>query len=477
MRDPSDVTTKQGPLTRRSFLRGLSLALAALPLRPALSFAQAGTTRFFSRERADRPKRVVVVGAGLAGLTAAYELTLANHDVTVFEARNRAGGRVFTIRDEFADGLTAEGGAEWVDDVHEYLLKYVDELGLSLEEGGFPEGDDAASLAPDAAAARRKLDDLVKQIDPFEHRHPSLGRYDGVSFYELLRSLGAPADLLAMAEQSCSDLMAVDMRSISALHMLNELALPKPKSSRRIEGGNDQVPKRLAAKLSERIHYGRPVVAIAQDANGARVTVLENGLRTTADADHVVVAAPFTTVRKIAVRPALAPDKARAIATLGMGQTLKAPMQFKDRFWLGGARKAFATLKGAIGSVYDASGRQPGPRGLLMGYFPARTGLEIGAMAPDRRLAAVLARVAKTYPEAPRKLEGAYLKWWKEDPWAGGAYAYFRPGEIMSVRPILARPEGRIHFAGEHTAGWQGYMNGAVESGHRVAREIHEATI
>src|ERR1051325_11560400 len=113
-------------LSRRSFLKGLTLALAAIPLRPVSSLAQRGTTQFFSREKADRSKRVIVVGAGLAGLTAAYELSRAGHDVTILEARNRAGGRVFTVR-EFADGLVAEGGAEFIDDVHDYALKYVNE--------------------------------------------------------------------------------------------------------------------------------------------------------------------------------------------------------------------------------------------------------------------------------------------------------------------------------------------------------------
>ena len=483
MRDMTDVTTKHralfanDDLSRRAFLKGLTLALAALPLRPVLGYAQAGTARFFSRERADRPKRVVVVGAGLAGLTAAYELSKAGHDVTVFEARNRVGGRVFTVRNEFADGLIAEGGAEWVDDVHDYVLKYVDEFGLALEKGGYAAGEEGIGLSPVAVAAERKLEEIVRQIDPFNHLHPSLPRYDGISFYELLRQLGAPPDLLEQQRQSCSDLMAINMESISALHMMNELALPKPKSSRRVEGGNDRLPKALAATMRDRIYYARPVVGISHTAASVRVAFLENGRHTTADAEHLVVAAPFTTVRDILIRPGLAPDKTHAIATLAMGQTLKAPLQFKERFWLKSAREPFSTLKGVIGSVYDASGRQEGPRGLLMGYFPDRTGIEIGSLPPAKRVAAVLARVASVYPEAPRQLEGAYVKWWKEDPWAGGAYAYFRPGEITTVRPILARPEGRIHFAGEHTAGWQGYMNGAIESGHRVAREIHEATI
>jgi monoamine oxidase len=102
--------------------------------------------------------------------------------------------------------------------------------------------------------------------------------------------------------------------------------------------------------------------------------------------------------------------------------------------------------------------------------------MEIASTPLDQRLEKILTKVNEIHPQARRYFEGGFVKWWQEDPWAGGTYAYFRPGEITTVRPIIAKPEGRLHFAGEHTAGWQGYMNGAVESGHRVAKEVHEST-
>jgi monoamine oxidase len=461
--------------TRRDFLKTFSLALAAIPLRSALNFPQVGTTQFFSREKTTRPKKVIVIGAGLAGLTAAYELTKAGHDVAVLEARNRAGGRVFTVR-EFADGLYAECGGEWVEHNHDYILRYVEEFGLSLYRGRFVDTEDEGlQFSPRARQPHERLQKLTKQVDPFNHQNPSLSEYDKLSFYELLEQLEAPPEMIEQMQRSVSGLMAINIESISALHLLNEFALPESQASFRIAGGNDLVPKALASQLRERIYYSRPVVKIAHDATSVHVTFLENGLQQTLSSERLVIAAPFTCVRNIEISPALSPEKMKAIATLSYGQIFKAPLQFRERFWLKQSDEPRKSLHGIIGSVYEATGGQAGPRGLLTAYIPDKSGVEIAGTPPEQRLEKVLKKVSEIHPEAPRYYEGGYVKWWQEDAWAGGTYAYFRPGEITTVRPILAKHEGRIHFAGEHTAGWQGYMNGAIESGHRVAGEVHNA--
>ena len=461
--------------SRRDFLKTLSLALAALPLRPALNFAQAGAAKFFSRQKTDRPKKIIILGAGLAGLTAGYELAKAGHEVTILEARNRAGGRVLTVREPFADNLYAECGGEWVESVHEYLLRYIDEFGLPLYRGSFLDTEDEGlQFSPRARKTHEQLEETVKKVDSFALQTPSLPELDKLSFYEFLQSMAAPPEMIEHMQRSVSALMAVNIESISALHILNEYALPESHGSFRIAGGNDLVPRALAAQLRERIHYSRPVVKVAQEAGGVQVTFLENGKQRVLGGERLIVAAPFTAVRKIAFVPALSAAKMQAINTLAYGQIMKAPLQFRERFWLKYQEEARKSLQNMIGSVYEASGGQAGSRGLLLAYIPDKSGIEMAGIPAEQRLDRILAKVSEIHPEAPQYFEGGYVKWWQEDPWAGGTYAYYRPGEITSVRPTIAQSEGRIHFAGEHTAGWQGYMNGAVESGHRVAREVHE---
>lgn len=462
--------------SRRDFLKVLSLALAAIPLRPAFSFPEKDPVKFFSRQKTERPKKVIIVGAGLAGLTAGYELSKAGHEVTILEAQNRVGGRVFTVREPFADGLYAECGGEWVESVHEYLLRYIDEFGLPLYRGSFRDTEDEGlKFSPRARKVHDRLEETVKKVDPSAHQNPSLPELDQLSFLEFLQKMEAPPDMIEQMQRSISGLMAINIESISALHILNEYALPESQASFRIAGGNDLVPKTLASHLREHIHYSRPAVKIEHDVSGVAVTFLENGTRQTITGERLVIAAPFTCVRKIEITPALSSEKMKAINTLAYGQILKAPLQFRQRFWLNKEGEPRKSLQNMIGSVYEASGGQAGVRGLLVAYIPDKSGMAMAGIATEQRLEKILAKVAEIHPEAPRFYEGGYVKWWQEDEWAGGTYAYFRPGQITSMRKTIAQPEGRIHFAGEHTAGWQGYMNGAVESGHRVAREIHEA--
>jgi len=459
--------------SRRDFLKTLSLALVAIPLRPALTLAQTGAAKFFSRQKTDRPKKVIVIGAGLAGLTTAYELTKAGHEVTILEARNRAGGRVFTVREPFADGLYAECGAEWVESNHEYLLRYIDEFGLPLYRGSFRDNEDEGlQYSPRGRKTHERLEEATKRVNSFEHLNPSLPELDKLSFYEFLKQMDAPPDMIEQMQRQISGLMATNIESISALHMLNEFALPEAPASFRVAGGNDQVPRTLAKHLREHIHYARPVVKIAHEAKSVQVTFLENGQQQIMNGQHVIIAAPFTCVRKMEITPALSAEKMKAINTLAYGQILKAPLQFRERFWLKYETEARKSLQNMIGSVYESTGGQPGPRGILLAYIPDKSGMEMASIPAEQRVEKILAKVAELHPEAPKHFEAGYAKWWQEDPWAGGTYAYFRPGEITTVRTMIAKPEGRIHFAGEHTAGWQGYMNGAVESGHRVAAEV-----
>jgi len=129
-----------------------------------------------------------------------------------------------------------------------------------------------------------------------------------------------------------------------------------------------------------------------------------------------------------------------------------------------------------IMAVWDNTVNQPGTRGILQSYTWLKYGRELGAMAEGERIALVLRHMDTVFPGSRENFEGATSYCWDQDPWARGAAAFYKPGQESSLHPHITRPEGRVHFAGEHTSAWPGWMQGALQSGHRVAREISEAS-
>jgi len=478
--------------TRRDFLRLSTTALVSateLLRRGAPARArQAEGAPLFHRRRAERPKNVLILGAGLAGLTAATELDQAGHRVRILEARTRPGGRVYSVRDPFVDGLHCELGGENVDESETYILHTIEQLGLPLNRNNVPGSvygngrlmsrDEARKEGGDVQALQKRVDDLAARVDPFNLSAPSLAEYDRMSYDELLHSLGATDAQRKILGNSMKGLMAIGPTKISGLHMLNEYALPRPhEGSYRVAGGNDTVPRELARRLADRVYYNRPVKAIEHSPTAVRAHFDENGSRQTFDAEYLIVAMPFSALRDVSITPPFSPPKMRAIAALKYGQLLKMGFQARRRMWdaAGGARRVSTDL--SIGSVYDATNGQRGPRGVLLCYLADEQALAMGAYPEETRIRRALDDLSRIFPTVRTEYESGATKFWRDDPWAGGTYAYFAPGEITGVRPHVGTPEGRVFFAGEHTSPWQGYMNGAIESGHRVAVEVDAAPV
>jgi monoamine oxidase len=203
----------------------------------------------------------------------------------------------------------------------------------------------------------------------------------------------------------------------------------------------------------------------------------ERGGSQTASADRVVVAVPFTLLRRIEIVPPFSEDKTRAISELSYGSATKVFLQTRTRFWAEEGLSGFGyTDLHDYMQVWELGHTQPGPRGLLVAYAKFAGARELDGLDEERRIATAVEAVARVHPELPRHFEGGRSKSWDLDPWARGAFAILRPGDVMRLEPHIARAEGRVHFAGEHTSPWLGgWMHSALESGERVAREINEA--
>jgi monoamine oxidase len=302
----------------------------------------------------------------------------------------------------------------------------------------------------------------------------ALKKYDQMTRSDLWRSRGASSEAIALLS-----LGGIDDRieRWSALFMLRNQALNQRLTRYyKIRGGNDLLPKAFAARLIEKIHYGAPVVRIEQDANGVKAVFLRAGSHHTMTGDHMICAVPFTVQKNIEISPPFTAGKQRAIEELPYLSASKIFLQSKHRFWRSEGLSGFATTDLPIGQVWDATCSQPGTRGILQAFPISLHSRRVTETRESERIRFALEQVTAIFPGMRDDFEGGVSKCWDEDQWARGASAFYKPGQMSSLLPHVARPEGRVHFAGEHTSVWiDGWMQGALESGDRVAREVHEA--
>ena len=485
-------------MKRRDFLKQAALAAAALSVPPFSTFAFGHGTL----ERRGAPKKVIIIGAGLAGLAAAYELTHVGHDVTILEARTRPGGRVHTLRDTFAEGLYAEAGAARIPDHHHFTLKYAELFGLTLDPFQPPDlpsvyyvrgrrikvtpGQDVEwpyKLTPEErklglSGMRQKyiwsmLSEVGDVTDPSWPPPDALRKYDQMNRSDFWRSRGASSEAIALLSLGRADDRA---ETWSALFMLRNQALnQKLTQYYKIRGGTDLLPKAFATRLAEKIHYAAPVVRIEQNAQGVKAVFLHAGSYHTTTGEYLICAVPFTVQKNIEVFPAFSVEKQRAIEQLPYLSVSKIFLQSRKRFWVNEGLTGFATTDLPIGQVWDTTYKQPGVRGILQAFPISLHSRRVTEMPEKERISFALEQVETVYPGTRENFEGGVSKCWDEDEWARGGTAFYKPGQFSSLLPHVARPEGRVHFAGEHTSVWiDGWMQGALESGNRVARELND---
>jgi monoamine oxidase len=431
---------------------------------------------------------VLVAGAGLAGLTAARDLVTHGADVTVVDARGRVGGRVWTIRDGFADGQHAEAGGDMIDASQTEIRGLAEEHGLKLTRilrGGFGyarrDGSGRTRIVQRHAARGwnklgERLEDLSRRYRLAEQRWDSpisadLGRR---SVAQWLDSVQADSDLRATAIGLRGFFLA-DPEELSVIAFVDQFAStdePAGSSMYRIVGGNDRLPAALAAALGDRVQLNTELVALSHRGREVRASLKQGRGVSQMTCDYVVLTLPASVLRRVPITPALPAQQHDAIARLKYGRATKTLLQFSSRFWRAvGRPRAFGSDL-PFGAVWDGNEEQRGRTGilaLLAGGSASDATQAIVAKDGMRALASALDWLGSTDAELRQSRQVV----WETDPWARGGYAYFDPAFDPALRQWLARPFGRLFFAGEHTSfRWQGYMNGAVESGRRAAAEI-----
>lgn len=434
-----------------------------------------------------RGKSVIVVGAGLAGLTAAVELSRDGATVLLLEARDRIGGRVWTIRDGFFGAQHAEAGGEFIDEDQEEIRRMAGRLKLDLipvlKQGFTFAARQGTSAAPKLTAGTELWERLHHHLSPLIRAYRLADqRWDSSVAHQLARisaaqwldSIGAGDELGAMV-RGLRGFFLVDATELPVLLLVEQLIAGSPGQGRlyRVKGGNDRLAQGLSTFLNDAVHLGSEVVNITQSPKKVFVTARDrHGAGNTFRADYLVLAVPATIVRSMRFDPPLPSSQDQAFSALAYGSATKTLLQFKRRFWRGRHhRYAYATDL-PLGTIWDANEEQRGRSGILTllagGSLSQTTQKTMGAEGIDR----ILSALAWLGP-APRELLAFKQIRWENDPWAGGGYAAFTTSYDPALRQWLTRPHGRCFFAGEHTSiRWQGYMNGAVESGLRAALDI-----
>ena len=432
---------------------------------------------------------VLVAGAGLAGLCAARDLSALGASVTVVDARDRVGGRVWTIRDGFAERQHAEAGGDIIDGGHQEIRALAGDLGLTLTRilrggfGGSVQLDAAGRPRIVARSAVRGWERLARELEPVTRPYRlAEQRWDSPITADLCRKsvsgwldeVGADAELRATATGMRGFFLAdpEELSLIALVDLFAESEAPALDKMYRIDGGNDRLASALAAPLGDRLHLGTELVAVSHRGRTVRASLKNGKALAQINCDYLVLALPATTLRRIPFTPSLPAQQHDAVANLRYGHATKTLMQFTRRFWRAPGRSRAYGSPLPFGAVWEANEEQQGRSGILT--------LVAGGGASDATQAIVAKEGA---PGLVRALDwlgsrGAELMVsrqivWEQDLFARGGYAYFDPAYDPGLRAWLARPFGRLFFAGEHTSiRWQGYMNGAVESGRRAAAEV-----
>ena len=431
---------------------------------------------------------IVVAGAGLAGLAAAHDLVNLGAQVTVFDARDRVGGRVHTIRAGFAENQHGEAGGDMIDEAQREIRQLAADYKLTLTRilrQGF------AYVRPDALGKPRIVrqtarrgwasltEALAEAVRPYvlaEQRWdtPIATAIARRSVAAWLDSVKADQDLRLTA-MGLRGFFLADPEELSLIALVDQFGASDdlgPGPMYRIQGGNDALPNAIASRLGSRIRLRTEVVAVSQRGSTVRVTVKEAGSQGHVEADYAVLALPTPLLRRIPITPSLPARQHEAYVALKYGRATKTLLQTSRRFWRAPGRpRAFGSAL-PFGAVWEGNEEQRGRSGILA--------LLAGGGASDATQAIVnksgaqgLFQSLEWLGARNAELVASQQVVWEQDPYARGGYAYVDPSFDPELRPWLARPAGRLFFAGEHTSiKWQGYMNGAVESGRRAAAEV-----
>ncbi|TDD62746.1 FAD-dependent oxidoreductase [Kribbella antibiotica] len=437
----------------------------------------------------------------MAGLIAGYELLRQGHEPIILEARSRVGGRIHTIRG-LAPGLYAEAGAMRIPRVHELTLAYCRHLGLRLRPAvtrndqtlvyidgkrfTAREVREDPSLLPyqlarheEGRGHEEQWDDSIEQVRDLYQREGSCAiekltaKYDAFSLRDFLHSNGWSEGAI---ERYAVMTFTESTLGTGVIQEFREMVGRAYEDLQEITGGMDRLPEALYQRLKQHIHFGTEVRAVSQDDQSVTVHARRAGERLDFSADYAICTLPFSVLRGIDIK--LSAGKQRAVRQLHYDAATKIFFQVRTPFWQqtdnirGGTTVTDLPVRRVIYPSNPAG--QDDRAVLLASYTWGQDALQWAALDPDTRVERALQEVSAIHPEIAAEFETGVSYSWYDDPYAMGAYALFEPEQQSTLHADIVRPEGRIHFAGEHCSRWPAWIEGAVESGLHAAATIHQ---
>ena len=448
------------------------------------------------------PPRIAIIGAGVAGLNAAYKLQKAGITAKVFEGANRTGGRMFTATDLLGAGLTTELGGEFIDTSHEEMLALMTEFGLErIDTVGpgteklkpetyfvngrhYTQAQAAAAFVPVAKKIAEDYDALGEVVNYETEGGGSA--LDRMTMDEYFTRIGATGWLREMLEAAYVTEYGLELGEQSALNFLfligtgdltdtsAMVVLGESDERYKVKGGNQRVVDELAKRVQPQIQMLHRLEAIRSKGSGYTLTFQTGGRTVDEDADIVIMTIPFSMLREVKIDVDLPALKKKAIAELGYGANAKVMVGFKGRPW---------ERRGYAGNVYSDesfqlawanSYLQPGAEGGLTLYSGGKLAHEAGNGSAEEVARRLLAGIEKVYPGTLAQRNGKVSRFhWPTYPWTKAAYACYKPGQWTTIAGAEGLPVGNLFFAGEHCSyDFQGYMNGGAQTGADAARAV-----
>jgi monoamine oxidase len=481
--------------TRSRFVKEAGVAALGLSALGRLAAPARGATA---------PK-IVVVGSGLAGLSAAYSLKQAGYAAELHEASSRIGGRCWTLRGAFAEGQVAEHGGELIDQSHSHIRQLAHGLGLKLDNLLQAEQNGTESLGyfDGSPYSYEEMTDDIKAAWQKIHADVSAASYP--TTFELSTERGRELDLMSIVDwieetfeggmdsrigklldiaynieygAECTEQSSLNLLYLLAYSGQGQFRVFGPSNEKyHVIGGNDQITDRLAAQLAGQITTGSELVAVRRNSSGTfTLTFAQQSGTKSVTADKVVLALPFSILRSSVdiSKAGFEPLKLVAIREQGMGTNSKLHVQFSSRFWRSQGSNGETYSDRGYQNTWEVTRAQAGKSGILVDYTGGKIGASFGAGTPESRANQFLAQVEPVLPGATKAWNGrATIDFWPGYEWTKGSYSFWKVGQYQRFAGMEARRQGNCLFAGEHTSiDFQGYLNGAVETGQRAAAEI-----